>query len=76
MDSRITINPEICHGKPVITGTRVLVSNILSALAAGQSIEEVLEDYPNIKKEDVFSALAFGSQLSKFESLPYDKLAS
>ena len=48
MHARIEINPSICHGKPVIKGTRVLVANILGALAGGDSIEDVLEDYPNI----------------------------
>ena len=73
MNSRINIDPNICHGKPVIKGTRVLVSNILSALASGESIEEVLEDYPNIKKEDIYAALAFGSEATRFEHHQYDR---
>ncbi len=76
MKERIEINPNICHGKPVIKGTRVMVSNILSSLAAGQSIEQILEDYPNITKDDIRAALEFGSEISNYESLPYDKLAS
>ena len=70
--NRISIDPNICHGKPVIKGTRVLVSNILSALASGDSIEKILEDYPNITREDVLASLSFGSRLSEFESFPYD----
>ncbi|RQV95346.1 MAG: DUF433 domain-containing protein [Calditrichaeota bacterium] len=70
--NRISINPNICHGKPVIIGTRVLVSNILSALATGDSIEKILEDYPNITREDINAALSFGSRLSDFESFLYD----
>jgi len=73
MYSRINIDPKICHGKPVIKGTRVLVSNILSALAAGESMEEILKDYPNITKEDIKAALEFGSQLSNFELHIYEK---
>ncbi|HKJ67519.1 MAG TPA: DUF433 domain-containing protein [bacterium] len=76
MENRITIHPNVCHGKPVITGTRVLVSNILSALASGDSIEEILEDYPNISREDISAALAFGSELSNFETFPYDVTTS
>ncbi|GJQ57765.1 MAG: DUF433 domain-containing protein [Candidatus Scalindua sp. AMX11] len=72
MDTRIEINPKVCHGKPVIKGTRVLVSNILGALGAGDSVEEILEDYPNIKREDIKAALTFGSQLAQFEELPYE----
>lgn len=71
MKERIEINPSICHGKPVIKGTRVLVSNILSSLAAGLSTDEVLKDYPNISKEDISAALAFGSELSNFENSYY-----
>ncbi len=61
--SRIQIDPKICHGKPVITGTRVLVSNILGALAGGDTIEMILEDYPNITKEDVLAAISFDTYL-------------
>lgn len=62
MSPRIEINSMICHGKPVIQGTRVLVSNIRDALGAGDSIEDVLEDYPNIKREDIYAALTFGCE--------------
>jgi len=72
MNGRIEINPKICHGKPVIKETRVLVSNILSSLASGESIEEIKKNYPNISDEDIKAALSFGSQLSNFESFPYD----
>lgn len=76
MSERIIIDPKICHGKPVIKGTRVLVSNILSYLASGSTVEEVLEDFPNITKEDILAAISFGSYLSNFESFPYDVKAS
>jgi uncharacterized protein (DUF433 family) len=62
----------IIHGKPVIRGTRVLVSNILGALAGGESIKDVLDDYPNIMEEDVRAALAFAGELSRFEEAPYE----
>ena len=72
MNSRIQIDPRICHGKPVIRGTRVLVSTILGALGAGDSIETVLEDYPNVGRDDVQAALAFAGELSRFEEMPYE----
>ncbi len=72
MHNRISINPSICHGTPVIRGTRVLVSNILSSLASGESYEEIIKDYPNISKEDILATLSFSSNLSNFESYPYD----
>ncbi len=71
MNERITIDPNVCHGKPVIKGTRVLVGNILGALGAGDSLEHILEDYPNITREDVLAAIDFGGQLSRFEEVPY-----
>ena len=72
MSSRIAINPKICHGKPVIKGTRVLVSTILGALGADDTINEVLEDYPNITRDDIYAALIFGSKLAQFEELSYE----
>ncbi len=76
MNDRITIDAKICHGKPVIKGTRVLVANILGALGSGNTIEEILQDYPNITREDVLAAIDFGAQLSRFEELPYEEKAS
>ena len=72
MNKRIQIDSNICHGKPVISGTRVLVSTILAALGAGSTIDELLEDYPNITLEDIHASLAFGSELSRFEEIPYE----
>jgi uncharacterized protein (DUF433 family) len=71
MHERIELNPLVCHGKPVIKGTRVMVSTILGALAAGDSAEMILEDYPNIDRDDIAAALAFASDLSQFEDIPY-----
>ena len=62
----------VCHGKPVIKGTRVMVSTILGALAGGDSTEMILEDYPNISGQDIAAALAFASELSQFEDVPYE----
>lgn len=72
MNSRITIDPSICHGKPVIKNTRVLVSNILSDLAAGESQTEIISNYPQISEEDIRAALQFGSDLAKFECISYE----
>jgi uncharacterized protein (DUF433 family) len=72
---RISIKPDVCHGKPVIKGTRVLVANILGALGSVDSIEEVLEDYPHITPEDVYAAMDFGAELPRFEQAPYEGTA-
>lgn len=66
---RISIDPGVCHGQPVIAGTRVIVSQVLAALAAGETPERLMEDYPSLRRDDVSAALAFASALSKFEDV-------
>ena len=75
VNPRLQIDPTICHGKPVIRGTRVLVSTILGALAGGDSVEAVLEDYPNITRQDVEAALEFASRLSDYQASAYEAVA-
>ena len=58
----IEINPKIMMGKPVIRGTRITVEQILELLSASDSIDEVLEAYPHITKDQVHAALAFAAQ--------------
>ena len=66
---RISMDPQICSGKPVITGTRVPVSLILGALSAGQTNEELLNDYPSLHNSDISAALAFATELSEFQDV-------
>jgi uncharacterized protein (DUF433 family) len=54
---RIVIDLEICHGQQCIAGTRIMVTNILSQLAGGYSIEQILEGYPELTYEDVMAAI-------------------
>ncbi|MGI2906987.1 DUF433 domain-containing protein [Tolypothrix sp. VBCCA 56010] len=63
--SRISIDPNICFGKPCIKGHRIWVSMILDYLAGGVSIEELLEEYPGIEKEDILACIAYGAEMSK-----------
>ncbi len=74
MEERVIINPNICHGKPVIKGTRIPVHQILSSLASGDSVEDLLREYPNLKEEDIKAALAFGSRMTKFDNFNYDQI--
>ena len=67
--SRITINPEICHGKPTIRNTRYTVDLILDLLSAGMSEAEIIEDYPALESEDIKACLTFASQLTKVKSI-------
>ena len=61
---RITSDPSICHGQPTIRGLRYTVENLLELLASGMSIEEIIEDYPDLDREDLLAALEFGALAS------------
>ncbi len=61
---RITVDPEILAGKPVIRGTRLAVELILELLAAGRSESEILSDYPGVTREDILACLAYASYLA------------
>ena len=54
---RISLNPSVCHGKPCITGTRILISAILDNLASGISLKEILRSYPSLTENDVHATL-------------------
>ena len=69
MENRISVDPGICHGKACIKGTRIMVSVILDNLAEGLSTEEILKDYPPLKKEDIQAALEYAAILSKEEAI-------
>ncbi|OIP92593.1 MAG: hypothetical protein AUK24_01305 [Syntrophaceae bacterium CG2_30_49_12] len=62
---RISINPDVCFGKPCIRGTRIWVSLILDFLANGIGIEEIVAEYPQLKKEDVRAAIAYGAEMTR-----------
>ncbi len=59
---RITINPGIFNGKPIIRGMRFKVSDVLGYLSSGMSVEEILEDFPYLEKEDITAALLYASK--------------
>ena len=61
---RISVNPNICFGKPCIKGTRIWVSLILDFLASGDSMEEILEAYSHIERPDILACIAYGSAMS------------
>ena len=64
---RITINPDICFGKPTIRNTRYNVDLILDLLSSGMSYDEIIEDYPAIEMDDILACLTYASQLTKFK---------
>ena len=63
--NRITNNPDICHGKPTIRGLRYPVDSMLDLMASGMSNEEILEDYPDLKKEDLLACLEYAARLTQ-----------
>jgi uncharacterized protein (DUF433 family) len=66
---RITINPEICHGKPTIRGLRYPVDNMLELLASGMTMTELLDDYPDLEKEDFLACIAYAAKLTNVNSI-------
>lgn len=62
---RISVDPEVCHGKVCIKGTRVMVSVILDNLAAGETVEDILKGYPTLQREDIGAALAYAAELAR-----------
>ena len=66
---RISIDPRVCHGKPCIKGTRIMVSVILDYLKAGESYDDLLREYPTIAKEDIQAAIAYAAWLAHEEEV-------
>jgi uncharacterized protein (DUF433 family) len=62
---RISINPNICFGKPCIHGTRIWVSLILDFLANGMSTKEIIAEYPQLTEEDIRACIAYGAEMSR-----------
>jgi len=63
--SRITLDPEICHGKPCIRGLRYPVETILELLGSGMTFDEILADYEDLEREDLQAALVYAARLSQ-----------
>src|SRR5215213_8719131 len=69
LSERITMNPEICHGKPTVRGLRYTVESILELLSSGMTIEQILADYEDLEREDILAALDFARQLSQMKRI-------
>jgi uncharacterized protein (DUF433 family) len=66
---RIVIDPNICHGKPVIRGLRYPVETILELLSSGMTTDDILADYEDLEREDILAALAFATRLSQVKHI-------
>lgn len=67
--ARITMDPAICHGQPVVRGLRYPVQMLLDLLGAGMSIEEILADYEDLQREDLLAVLAYAARLSRIKRM-------
>ena len=66
---RISVSPKICHGRPCIKGTRIMISVILDCLAEGLDEQKIMKEYPSLRLEDIRAAIAYAAELSREEEL-------
>ncbi|MBD0310115.1 MAG: DUF433 domain-containing protein [Microcoleus sp. T1-bin1] len=66
---RITLDPNICHGKPCIRGLRYPVEFILELLSSGMNAKEIIDDYDDLEHEDILAALLFAARLTQVKSI-------
>jgi uncharacterized protein (DUF433 family) len=74
MNSIITINPDICHGKPCVRGLRYPVESVLEWLASGMTINDILADYEDLNREDILAVLSYAARLAHVNRI--DQLAA
>ncbi len=70
--SRISINPNICHGQACVTGTRIPVHQVVRMLANGDTVEALLEDYPSLSREDIMACLDYAAGLAEEQVTPIE----
>lgn len=69
-EDRITVDPAICHGKPTVRGLRYPVQSLLELLASGMTIDEILDDYPDLEREDLLATLELGAKTAGNRHVP------
>ncbi len=67
---RISVDPQVCHGKACIAGTRIMVSVVLDNLASGLSRDEILASYPALRSEDIDASIAYAAELTRERVIP------
>ncbi len=67
--TRITLDPGICHGKPIIRDTRYSVEGIIEYMAGGDSVEDILSEFPDLTREDILACLAFAARAIKLKDI-------
>lgn len=72
MNKRISIDSEICHGQACIKGTRIPVHQIIRMLANGDKVDDLLEDYPSLKRDDIYACLDYAATLAEEQITPIE----
>ena len=75
MDDRITIDPKVCHGQACIKGTRIPVHQLLRMLANGDTIEDLLQEYPSVTREDILACFDYAALLTEEQVTPLEVLS-
>jgi uncharacterized protein (DUF433 family) len=75
MDNRITIDPKVCHGQACIKGTRIPVHQILRMLANGDTIEDLLQEYPSVTRDDILACFDYAASLAEEQVTPLEVLS-
>ena len=75
MLERISVDPKICHGQACIKGTRIQVYQILHMLANGDTVEELLKEYPSLKREDILACIEYAAELTEEQIVPDEVVA-
>ncbi len=70
--TRISVDPNVCFGKPCVRGTRIWVSLLLDYLASGMTIEQILDEYPDLEKADVLACIAYGAEMTRYVDVPLE----
>lgn len=68
---RITVSPDVCHGKACIKGTRIMVSVVLDNLASGATSDDILGSYPSLALEDIQAAMSYAAELARERVIPF-----
>jgi uncharacterized protein (DUF433 family) len=67
--ARISVDPQVAHGRPTVRGTRVWVTTVLDWLADGRTHEEILQEYPQLEPDDIQACVAYGAELTRFHDV-------
>lgn len=76
MNGRISISPEICHGQACVSGTRVPVYQLLRMLACGDSVEDLLREYPSVSRADILACFDYAASLAAERVTPLEALVA